>query len=62
MEVNNKFNIEECVFLITDDDQRTRIVTGFQVSNNGILYRLAYGVTDSWHFEYEISKEKNYLI
>ena len=58
MEINNKFNIGEYVFLITDDDQKIRIVTGLQISRNGILYRLAQGVNDSWHFYYEISKEK----
>lgn len=62
MEINNKFNLQDCVFLITDDDQKTRIVTGFQISSTGILYRLAQGTNDSWHFDYEIAKEKNYLI
>ena len=62
MEINNNFNIGECVFLITDDDQKTRIVTGIQVSSTGILYRLAQGTNESWHFDYEIAKEKNYLI
>lgn len=62
MEINNKFNLQDCVFLITDEDQKTRIVTGFQVSSNEIIYRLAQGTNESWHFDYEISKEKNYLI
>lgn len=62
MEINNNFNIGECVFLITDDDQKTRIVTGIQVSSTEILYRLAQGTNESWHFDYEIAKEKNYLI
>jgi len=62
MKINNKFNLEDCVFLITDEDQKTRIVTGIQISLNGILYRLAQGTNDSWHFECEIAKEKNYLI
>jgi hypothetical protein len=32
MEINNKFNLQDCVFLITDEEQKTRIVTGFQIS------------------------------
>ena len=62
MKIDNKFELQQCVFLITDAEQLTRIITGIQISNNGILYRLACGVNDSWHFEYEIVEEKNYLI
>lgn len=63
MTINNKFELKECVFLITDTEQLTRIITGIQISaNESLLYRLACGVNDSWHFEYEILKEKNYLI
>jgi hypothetical protein len=62
MNINNKFELQQCVFLITDSEQLTRIITGIQISNNGLLYRLACGVNDSWHFEYEIVEEKNYLI
>jgi hypothetical protein len=62
MNINNKFELQQCVFLITDTEQLTRIITGIQISSNSILYRLACGVNDSWHFEYEIVEEKNYLI
>lgn len=62
MKIDNKFELQQCVFLITDSEQLTRIITGIQISNNGLLYRLACGVNDSWHFEYEIVEEKNYLI
>ena len=58
---NNKFNIEDVVFLITDDDQLHRIVTGIQISQNGLLYRLACGTNESWHYEYEIATDKNFL-
>jgi hypothetical protein len=61
MKINNKFNIEDVVFLITDDDQLHRIVTGIQISQNGLLYRLACGTNDSWHYEYEIATDKNFL-
>lgn len=62
MNINNKFELQQCVFLITDTEQLTRIITGIQISSDSILYRLACGVNDSWHFEYEIVEEKNYLI
>ena len=62
MRIDNKFEIEDVVFLITDDDQHQRIVTGIQISKNGLLYRLAKGTTDSWHYDYEIATDKNYNI
>lgn len=62
MIIDNKFNLEEVVFLITDTDQYARIITGLQVSKNGLLYRLACGTSESWHYEYEIATDKNFLI
>lgn len=61
MNINNKFELEEIVFLITDNDQQQRIITGIQVSKNGLLYRLACATTDSWHFEFEFEKDKKYI-
>lgn len=62
MKIDNKFNLEEVVFLITDTDQYARIITGIQVYKNGLLYRLACGASESWHYEYEIASNKNYTI
>lgn len=62
MIIDNKFNLEEVVFLITDTDQYARIITGLQVSKNGLLYRLACCTSESWHYEYEIATDKNFLI
>jgi hypothetical protein len=38
MNINNKFNLGEIVYLITDEDQKERMVTGIQVRPNGICY------------------------
>jgi hypothetical protein len=62
MKINNKFNLEDIVFLITDDEQKTRIVSGILIRPNGILYSLQYCTTESWHYDFEIEREKNYLI
>ena len=61
MRIDNKFEIEDVVFLMTDSDQLPRIITGIQIYKNGILYRLACGTDESWHFEYEIATTKNFL-
>jgi hypothetical protein len=62
MNINNKFEIGEIVYLVTDPEQFPRLVFGFLVSENSLLYRLACGVVTSDHYSMEISKEKNYNI
>lgn len=59
MLVDNKYNIGDIVYLITDEDSFPRIVNGIQLSpNNGILYRLACGTNETWHYDFEMSTEK----
>lgn len=62
IKINIKFNLEEIVFLITDSEQLPRIVTGIQIYKNGVLYRLANGTNESWHYDYEMGTDKNFLI
>ncbi len=61
MMIENKYNIGEKVFLVTDGDQLERLVTAIQISPNNLLYRLINNTTETWHFEFEISKEKNFV-
>lgn len=60
--IENKYNIGETVYLKTDKEQLERIVTGVAMFNTGVLYKLAQSVTEYWHYEFEISIEKNILI
>ena len=62
MVIENKYNIGETVYLVTDVDQKPRIVTGINVTVTGIRYNLVNGVTDTYHYELEMSAEKNILI
>ena len=63
MFINNKFNLGDVVYLITDIEQRPRIVTGIKLRMNDLLvYELACICKETNHFEVEISKEKNILI
>lgn len=62
MNIDNRFELEQSVFLITDTDQLLRIVTAIQVSKNSLIYRLACGTNESWHYDYEIATTKNFLI
>jgi len=57
------FNLEDIVFLITDTEQLQRIVVAYQVSVSGtILYKLAQGTNETWHYSCEIATDKNFLM
>ena len=62
MNVDNKYKIEEIVFLITDNEQHQRMVTAIKITKNSLIYCLACGVNESWHYDYEIAPVKNYSI
>ncbi len=63
MTINNKYAIGQIVYLKTDDQQLKRMVLAIQVrANSQIIYTLASGSNESFHFEMEISTEKNILI
>ena len=61
MIIDNKFNIGDTVYLRTDCDQNEMIVTGFSVTQNSITYGLSFGTVESWHYDFEITLEKNVL-
>lgn len=62
MVINSRFNFFDAVYLKTDIDQRQRIVTRLNVTPLGISYELSCGTQTSWHYEQEISEEKDVLI
>ena len=61
MLIDNKFNIGDKVYLVTDEDQKERVVTGFYFRQTGITYGLNFGTYESWHYDFEITLEKNVL-
>lgn len=62
MEIKNKYNIGNYVFLKTDVDQRPRLVTEILINHVGPQYKVVLGDTCSWHYEIEMSMEKNVLM
>ena len=62
MIIDNKFDIGEVVFLSTDIDQCTRVVTGITVKPHGLIYALSCGSSESWHYDFEITIEKDILM
>ena len=62
MVIDNKFNIGDFVYLITDTQREKRLVTELIVSKNSIIYTLACGGFDTEHYDFEITDDINILI
>jgi hypothetical protein len=62
MIVDNKFEIAQIVYLITDNEQLPRIVTAITIRQLGLVYELSQGASTSSHFDYEISTEKELIL
>lgn len=60
MNVNNKYQISENVFIKTDTDQTQRIIVAILVDINGFRYEVKYSNIESWHYEFELSTDKDY--
>lgn len=56
-----KFEIGEIVYLKTDNEQLDRFVTGVNIRVGSISYALTNGTNESWHYDFEISKEIDVL-
>ena len=61
MVINNKFNIGDEVYLKTDTDQKGRIVTGLYVRELSISYLLSHETTESSHYDFEITSDRDVL-
>ncbi len=61
MIIQNNFNLGQFVYLITDNDQRQRLVTAICVRTNFLEYQLSLGSGSSWHQEFEISETVDVL-
>ena len=62
MTINNKYNIGQTVYLITDTNQKPKIVIGFAGLIGKIKYIIGQSEDYSSHYDFEISATKNILI
>ncbi len=56
-----KFNLGQILYLKTDTGQVPRILVEVSISINNMRYCLACGSSTSWHYDFEISAEKDVL-
>jgi len=61
MVINTKYELGDIVYLKTDSDQLERIVTGFSIKLNSICYNLNQATTESWHWDFEITRDRDVL-
>lgn len=61
--IEHEFSPKEIVYLKTDSSQLPRIITCLLVYEDGsVSYELACGVGKSFHFGFEMSREKNFSL
>lgn len=56
----NNFSVGQIVYLRTDIEQKTRIIKEILISNS-VQYKLGCADVESWHYEFEMSLEKDIL-
>lgn len=59
MVIENKYNLKQVVYLKTDTEQLPRIVAAIKVNVYDIIYELACGTIYTYHYDFEISEERN---
>lgn len=62
MMLESKFDLGQMVYLKTDHEQRERQITQITWGGNmGIRYCLTCGITETWHYDIEITTEKDQI-
>lgn len=57
----SKYKIGDIVYLMTDEDQKKRIITGYVQRATHRVWILSSGEQESYHYEIEISRDINVL-
>lgn len=61
--IDNKFELGEKVYLVTDKEQLLRMITGIKLcADQGVLYDLMCGTLVSCHYDIEIQREKDQMM
>lgn len=60
MNIDNKYDIGEIVYLVTDIENTPRIVVSIEITKRELVYNVYAGALSSRHYEFEMSAEKSY--
>lgn len=58
MIIDNNFDIKQIVYLNTDGEQLPRVIFCISIYEKNIVYGIRNANTESWHYEFELSKDK----
>jgi hypothetical protein len=60
--MKHKYNLGQLVYLVTDDEQKDRLVIAIKFTiDGGLVYTLSCGTNDTSHYEAEISETRNII-
>ena len=62
MRIDNKFNIGDHVYIITDPDQMMGIITAIILSSKDIIYQVSRDSVTERFFDFELSYDKDQLM
>lgn len=62
MVIDNLYKIGDIVYVITDQEQIARVVTGIEIRPGSVAYLVSYISSEHRYYEFEISVEKNIMI
>jgi hypothetical protein len=61
MNITTKYDIGSLVYLVTDSEQLDRMITGIKINPSGLVYTLAEGTNETFHYEIELSDKRNII-
>lgn len=62
VKIDNRFSIGDFAYLVTDPDQKKRIVTSIQILEKSLMYRVVFETHETWHYEFELSHDRNIIL
>ena len=62
MRIDNKFNIGDHVYIITDPEQMKGIITAIIISSKDVIYQVSRDTHSERFFDFELSYDKDKLI
>lgn len=60
MEIKNKFDLKEIVYLKTDEDQKEWLVCSIIVDHQGVMYGIRSSNINATVYDFELSSTRRY--
>jgi hypothetical protein len=56
------YDIEDVVYIKTDEFQKKRVITGISIKQNGVIYVVTHCTDESYHYDFELSRTEDLLM